>query len=897
MKKLEKLNNPLLYLVIFIIVGIKVTWAGYHILRNSNKSMILSSINGKQKKFELKESYLENIDFNNILEKLKKENKIKIENENVLEVVEKESYSTEKILPNIEIVSLNEDNISNLTTVEKNIVNILKNSKNKNLPLEELKNQYLENSYSMEKYLEAFILLEKSGYIKTNNYGEVTLNNSLEPFFSNLSPNEKVVITTFKENSNGRNSINEIELKNKYIAKTLSYKNFQKALLILKEKNIINIIKQSEIKKEGASPQVKSNQIINFLQNNSEKSYTREQIKKKLLLKPGEEFNEKIGEVNKQVIKLGDILKYNSLKDSEKKIISILYQNQDGFLTEEQFKNIYLDKNFEVDYQELLKDNILKEEVNSIIYREQQFSSNEQFFLFMSFLFLLTLGVRGVRDFKKILSLEKFRDKLKKENDYSNFNQWVDEEIGKSPIKTQWENFTKSLTDKYRMIDPDFFFNFDILYRDEISYRLVSYIPQVLLGLGMLGTFYGLSLGLSSLDLSTMNSIQDGVGELLSGVKTAFYTSLFGLTFSLLLSLCYGLYFSSIEKIIVKIKNKSIDFLSKGSEKNPLDKIIDSLDGIKSSNNDMAKNISSQIGIMSENIKTSISGISDSFGADFRENLTTSLDKIFNENFITNLNLSLNQISEVFLENSIKMIEFKDEVQNSIDQLSGLKDSYVDVLKETSSLKLEFNETMESINSKLQTISSEVDGVSEKYKETSSNLGNILESIITSQDNSIQLLEENKNVMRVATTLLENSKNILDAEKSVQELWNSYEDTFKDINSNLSENLDTYKISLESTTTKLREILKENSNEYNTFIKSQTVDFINELKKGIAMLFTDYDQNLTTAVSKFNGVLLDFSEKMNEFTDSTQTSTETIAEKIDLLEEKIESIKIERKEN
>lgn len=817
MKRIGKLNNPLLYVGIFIVLWGFVTKEGYETLRNSNKRAILSSINGEQEKFQLKENYLENINFNEVLEKLKNENMIKIENEDILEVINEENSSNEGKSQDIEIISLNKSSASNLTAAEKLIVDTLKNE---SLTLEELKNQYM--------------------------------------------------------------------------AKTQSYKNFQEALITLKEKNII---KEQEIKKENSSEQEESNQVINFLQNNSEKSYTKEQLKKKLDLKNDKNFNSNIQEVSKQVIKLGNILKYNSLKDSEKKVISILYQNQDAFLTEEQFKNIYLNKNFEVDYQELLKDNILKEEVNSIIYREKINSSNEKFFIFMSILFILTLLVRGGRDFKNILVLEKVRDKLDKEKDYSDLNQWMDRYSDNFSIKRQWTNFRDSLNEKYRVIDPDFFFNFDILYRDEISYRLFSYIPQILLGAGMLGTFYGLSLGLSSLDLSTMNSIQDGVGELLSGVKTAFYTSLFGLIFSLLLSLFYGLYFSSIEKIIVRIKNKSIDFISKSPEKNPLDKIIDALNGIKSSNNDMAKNLSSQIGIMSENIKTSISGISESFGADFRENLTTSLDKIFNENFITNLNVSLNQISEVFLENSKKMIEFKDEVQNSIDQLSELKDSYVDVLKETSSLNLEFNETMESINSKLQIISTEVDGVSEKYKETSSNLGNILESIVTSQDNSIQLLEENKNVMRVATTLLENSKNILDAEKSVQELWSSYEDTFKEINENLSENLDTYKISLENTTTKLREILKENSNEYNTFIKSQTIDFINEMKKGIVMLFTDYDQNLTTAVSKFNGVLLDFSEKMNEFTDSTQISTETISEKIEVLEEKIESIKTERKEN
>ncbi|MGL6066098.1 MAG: hypothetical protein ACRC0R_03390 [Cetobacterium sp.] len=893
-KKIEKLNKPILYIGLFMIAWGFVIKNGYDALRSSDKRVILSSLKEEQEKFQLKENYLENINFNKVLEKLKKENKIKFENEDILEIIEKENYLNQEILEDMEMISLKEDSPSNLTTIENIIVNILKKSKNKSLLLEELKNQHLENSYSMKKYLEAFLTLQKSGYIKTNNYGEVILKIESETIFADLAPNEKSIITTFKENFNGKNSIDETELKNLYMAKTQSYKSFQEALLTLKEKNII---RQSEIKKEDSSRQEKSNQIINFLQNNSKKSYTKEQITKKLDLKPVVNLDNKIKEVRKEVIKLGNILKYNSLKDSEKKVISILYQNQDVFFTKEQFENIYLDKNFEVNYQELLKDNILKEEVNFIIYRENMCSFNELFFILMSALFIITLFIRGFKDFKNIFVLEKFRDKIKEEEDYSNLNQWIDRYSNDFPIKRQWINYRESLTEKYRMIDLDFFFNFDILYRDEISYRLFTYIPQILLGLGMLGTFYGLSLGLSNLDLSTMNSIQDGVGELLSGVKTAFYTSLFGLIYSLLLSFFYGLYFSSIEKIIVKIKNESIKFMSKNSEKNPLDKIIDALYGIKSSNNDMAKNLSSQIGVMSENIRTSISGISESFGADFRENLTTSLDKIFNENFITNLDFSLNQISEVFLENSKKMVGFKDEVQNSIDQLVELKDSYIGVLKETSNLNLEFNETMESINSKLHTISTEVDGISEKYKETSSNLGNILESIVTSQDNSIQLLEENKNVMKVATTLLENSKEILDAEKSVQELWDSYEDTFKEINLNLSENLDTYKINLEGTTTKLREILKENSNEYNTFIKSQTTDYINEMKKGIVMLFTDYDQNLTTAVSKFNGVLLEFSERMNDFTDLSQISAETISKKIEILEEKIEDIKIERKEN
>ena len=121
----------------------------------------------------------------------------------------------------------------------------------------------------------------------------------------------------------------------------------------------------------------------------------------------------------------------------------------------------------------------------------------------------------------------------------------------------------------------------------------------------------------------------------------------------------------------------------------------------------MAKNLSNQLELMGVQISE---GISKGVGTNLVETVKNSLDKIFDENVITNLNESLNKTSEVFLENSKKMVEFKDEIQSSIGQLSELKDSYVEVLKETTILKSEFRETMESINNKLQSISIEVDG-------------------------------------------------------------------------------------------------------------------------------------------------------------------------------------------
>lgn len=62
--------------------------------------------------------------------------------------------------------------------------------------------------------------------------------------------------------------------------------------------------------------------------------------------------------------------------------------------------------------------------------------------------------------------------------------------------------------------------------------------PSLLTGLGILGTFLGLSLGLANVDLASDNLavLRQGLGSLLSGARTAFVTSLWGIFLSILLT-------------------------------------------------------------------------------------------------------------------------------------------------------------------------------------------------------------------------------------------------------------------------------------------------------------------------------------------------------------------------
>ena len=66
-----------------------------------------------------------------------------------------------------------------------------------------------------------------------------------------------------------------------------------------------------------------------------------------------------------------------------------------------------------------------------------------------------------------------------------------------------------------------------------------SGIPGTLTGMGILGTFLGLSMGLGAFSGDDIFTISDNVGALLSGMKVAFHTSVYGIFFSLVFSMIY----------------------------------------------------------------------------------------------------------------------------------------------------------------------------------------------------------------------------------------------------------------------------------------------------------------------------------------------------------------------
>ncbi len=86
--------------------------------------------------------------------------------------------------------------------------------------------------------------------------------------------------------------------------------------------------------------------------------------------------------------------------------------------------------------------------------------------------------------------------------------------------------------------DIDEYINEDLIDRVAKNFFNAS-MPGTLTGLGILGTFLGLSMGLASFSGDNIFTIADNVGPLLEGMKVAFHTSVYGIFFSLVFGFVY----------------------------------------------------------------------------------------------------------------------------------------------------------------------------------------------------------------------------------------------------------------------------------------------------------------------------------------------------------------------
>lgn len=171
--------------------------------------------------------------------------------------------------------------------------------------------------------------------------------------------------------------------------------------------------------------------------------------------------------------------------------------------------------------------------------------------------FLAVIGVLFIISFVSFGRLNRVTDEL------TEFSVKLQKEYRDAGGKNLWSNYQdrkdvfvndelRTAFNKYRVnikshstrrgvaasCELDEYINENLLDRVGMNF-FNSGMSGTMTGLGILGTFLGLSMGLGSFNGNDIYTISDNVGPLLSGMKVAFHTSVYGILFSLVFNFVY----------------------------------------------------------------------------------------------------------------------------------------------------------------------------------------------------------------------------------------------------------------------------------------------------------------------------------------------------------------------
>lgn len=517
---------------------------------------------------------------------------------------------------------------------------------------------------------------------------------------------------------------------------------------------------------------------------------------------------------------------------------------------------------------------------------------NNIFFGIMFIIFCIMILYRLLKDSKLVFEIIKATKELtivssdNIDEHYEKICEKLSDEKEYKKLSYYWIAFKNSLfiTEEgkcYQAIDAGEFYNKENLLQDKMNFRLMNYVPQLLVGLGMLGTFLGLSIGLANLNLGTDNI--DQLVTLINGTKTAFYTSLYGMYFSISISIIFNIYFGFYEEKILILQNKINSIFKKYLKAEIIEKIKKEIILVRENTHKLSINVGNELvkGVqeynksskehlhnLTELVNTNISGLADNVSNAFEKRL----EKIFSKEFITPFINLKNKLIELSTHNNEEVEKYANLISEVSKNLLGIKNSIEDFSETTLN---KFNLIMDRVENKYKEITEITEESKDIYIKYSELLSNSKDIIVSSN----HYLEELNKISNIFTSFTNQEEKLVEFWNNNREIMNTLIDTLEKTKVEELERLEIYqKIVLDK--------LDKYYNEFNIKSSEQEEKMANYYKKHLEGLFLEYDSSMGKAVVLFKEILGELEGKLYKIEDNLKYSTKLLEDERVLIEEK-----------
>lgn len=540
------------------------------------------------------------------------------------------------------------------------------------------------------------------------------------------------------------------------------------------------------------------------------------------------------------------------------------------------------------------------------------------------------------REFKRI---NEFIDKHKGLTNLEKF-VLIDDEIKNNKneifrnLYTGYSNYAKSLRGIaiddlsgelrkrfYSTTDANYFFDEESIIKKNTFYKTINILIQSLTGVGIFGTFLGIVQGLSRLDMSSSNTMKDGVEGLLSGVSVSFNSSLYGILFSVVLTLILKIVIENTMKKCETFGDSLNDIIPASSDTEGLKELEVELKKQSSSLDKLATDLAEQIDKkfdesmqknldkLSQDLGEFIEEMGKSFSSSIGENSVTTAIALSNigptmerlEQVITNMQTQQEQYSLKFIEESMQAMKETinigtnkemDKLKNSMDIISNKNSEMVEVF--TSSM-----ENMKMLTIHQENLIKNATDSTQSMNMTTENIKDLQESLSTVIA-SLKDVSSNNNIsLENIQDTIESMKFAMNKQLNINEsIENMVEKAFK-----LSETQQNYILKLDNMTTIIENNMKNTKNHLSnitkemsvyqnqfSFINKSTIELTNSLDikyKEIVNDLSMVNENLCNTVGEVDKKLLgkvnEIGNKLNllvENLNNHQSKTEILTKKI-----------------
>lgn len=366
-------------------------------------------------------------------------------------------------------------------------------------------------------------------------------------------------------------------------------------------------------------------------------------------------------------------------------------------------------------------------------------------------------------------------------------------------------------------------------------------------GVGILGTFVGIVIGLQEIDFSgSTDQAKDGIAHLLEGVKTSFVSSVVGLGAALGAEVVH----KCKPQIFAKDGNEVADTL-----KDFMGIMESSFCDLKQSNQDVASsmdNLKLTMASESEKTRKALEIAIESLSKGASEEIISALQKViqdFNQNLTDQFGENFKQLNEACL----LLVQWQQDYQTSITESKGALELSAAAMNECSQ---QFEATLERKQEFVDVVSSTKDGIQDlnKAHESSIELAKNHADAINLQSKSIQDVQSvcvsfTEKIERLATqfhTLAEHSEV---HNKKSHDTLKVNEDHFE-LARKMAEHLD-------SQLNQLATHQKEVNDSINATVKA--------LSEGNSNLHGNLDQSLNELENSLSALTRDFAKAYNQY--------------------------------